>query len=106
MEAEAPRILIDDTLEEPAGIDIEPLPKTTAKGGLGLLVSLAAAGLALFAGGLFWAFNARTSEEGLVSPLTIGWAAGIVGVALFGVAAYLVLQRLGQDEAEEDEAAF
>lgn len=106
VEAEAPRILIDDTLEEPAGIDIEPLPKTTANGGLGLLVSLAAAGLALFAGGLFWAFNARTAEEGLVSPLTIGWAAGIVGVALFGVAAYLVLQRLGQDEAEDDEAAF
>lgn len=106
VEAEAPRILIDDTLEEPAGIDIEPLPKTTAKGGFGLLVSLAAAGLALFAGGLFWAFNARTAEEGLISPLTIGWAAGIVGVALFGVAAYLVLQRLGQDDVEEDEAAF
>ncbi len=81
----------------------EPLPPADRKAGLASLVTLAASGLALFAGGLFWAFNARANEGGLVSPLTVGWIAGIVGVALFGLAAYLVLQRLSGEPGDEDE---
>ncbi|MDP1640658.1 MAG: lysozyme [Phenylobacterium sp.] len=97
-----PRLLIDDTLEPPSTMSFEPVPRTINRGDLGALITLAGAGLALFAGGLFWAFNARVTEGGLISPLTVGWIAGIAGVGFFGVAAYLVLQRLGGDDDLEE----
>jgi len=99
---EPPRLLIDDTLEPPSTMSFEPVPRTINRGDLGALITLAGAGLALFAGGLFWAFNARVTEGGLISPLTVGWIAGIAGVGFFGVAAYLVLQRLGGDDDLEE----
>lgn len=105
-EQAAPRLVIDDTETEPQIMTFQSLPATSSRGDLGALLTLAAAGLALFAGGLFWAFNARVTEGGLISPLTIGWVAGILGVAFFGVAAYLVLQRLGQDDTEEDDLSL
>jgi lysozyme len=97
-----PRLLIDDTLEPPSTMSFEPVPRSINRGDLGALITLAGAGLALFAGGLFWAFNARVTEGGLISPLTVGWIAGIAGVGFFGVAAYLVLQRLGGDDDLEE----
>lgn len=97
-----PRLLIDDTAPEPSLMTFEPVPRTVNRADLGALLTLAGAGLALFAGGLFWAFNARVTEGGLISPLTVGWIAGIAGVGFFGVAAYLVLQRLGgEDDGDE-----
>lgn len=102
-----PRLLIDDTAVEPSLMTFEPVPRAINRGDLGALLTLAGAGLALFAGGLFWAFNARVTEGGLISPLTVGWIAGIAGVAFFGVAAYLVLQRLGgEDDPEEQDEGF
>ncbi|MDP3489373.1 MAG: glycoside hydrolase family protein [Phenylobacterium sp.] len=99
---EAPRLFIDDTISEPSVMTFEPVPRPVDRADLGALLTLAGAGLALFAGGLFWAFNARVTDGGLISPLTIGWIAGIAGVGFFGVAAYLVLQRLsGGDELDE-----
>ena len=101
------RLLIDDTAAEPSLMSFEPVPRAINRGDFGALLTLAGAGLALFAGGLFWAFNARVTEGGLISPLTVGWIAGIAGVAFFGVAAYLVLQRLGgEDEPEEQDEGF
>lgn len=102
-EADIVRLVQED--EARASImTFEPLPPADQKAGLASLITLAAAGLALFAGGLFWAFNARANEAGLVSPLTVGWVAGILGVALFGLAAYLVLQRLSGEPGDEDDS--
>lgn len=102
-----PRLLIDDTVAEPSLMTFEPVPRAINRGDFGALLTLAGAGLALFAGGLFWAFNARVTDGGLISPLTVGWIAGIAGVAFFGVAAYLVLQRLGgEDDPEEQDEGF
>ncbi|MBA4792422.1 MAG: glycoside hydrolase family protein [Phenylobacterium sp.] len=101
-EADIVRLVQED--ERHASImTFEPLPPSDQKAGLASLLTLAGLGLALFAGGLFWAFNARVTEDGLVSPLTVGWVAGILGVALFGLAAYLVLQRLSGEPGDEDE---
>lgn len=102
VEAAPRRILIDDTLEEPSSFAFEPDEPRVQRGDLGALLTLAGAGLALFAGGLFWAFNARIADGGLLSPLTVGWIAGIAGVGFFGVAAYLVLQRLGGEDDPDD----
>ena len=104
---ETPRLLIDDTIDPSSEMTFEPVPRTINRGDFGALLTLAGAGLALFAGGLFWAFNARVTEGGLISPLTVGWIAGIAGVGFFGVAAYLVLQRLGgEDDPEEQGEGF
>jgi lysozyme len=91
-----PRILIDDTApyESPAPI-VQPLP-SRRRGGPVSLAALAVIGLAFFGGGVFWALNAR-GAEGLVSPLTVGWLAGLAGVGLFSVAVFLMLRRLGDD---------
>ncbi|MDP2214572.1 lysozyme [Phenylobacterium sp.] len=98
-----PRLLIDDTAPEPSTMTFEPMPKAVNRADLGALLTLAGLGLALFAGGLFWAFNARITEGGLINPLTVGWIAGITGVGFFGVAAYQVLQRLSGDDGLEDQ---
>jgi lysozyme len=66
---------------------------------LGLLALL---GLALFVGGLLWAFRIAP-ETGVSTPgaLGVGWLAGVAGVGLFSVAAYRLFERIAQ--AEEDE---
>lgn len=100
-EADIVRLVHED--ERHASImTFEPLPPADQRAGLASLVTLAGLGLALFAGGLFWAFNARVTEDGLVSPLTVGWVAGILGVGLFGLAAYLVLQRLSGEPGDDE----
>jgi lysozyme len=93
-----PRVLIDDTapFEFTAPI-VQPLP-TRSRGGPVSLVALAVIGLAFFGGGVFWALNAQgAGSGGPVSPLTVGWLAGLAGVGLFSVAVFLLLQRLGGD---------
>lgn len=102
-----PMLMIDDTAPEPAILTFEPAPQAEEKGSLGALLVLAGLGLALFAGGLFWAFNARVDGGGFVTPLVVGWIAGIAGVGFFGVAAYLILQRFGgEDDLESEENPF
>jgi lysozyme len=74
----------------------QPLPEQPKAGLFGLLI-LAMAGLAFFAGGVFWATNARpTAEAGGLDPRMVGWLAGVAGVGFFAVAVYLLLQRLGR----------
>ncbi len=102
-----PMLMIDDTTPEPAILTFEPAPQVEEKGSLGGLLVLAGLGLALFAGGLFWAFNARVDGGGFISPLVVGWIAGIAGVGFFGVAAYLILKRFGgEDDLESEESPF
>lgn len=105
--AEAPvrRILIDDT-----ELDFDPafedLSAQQPKLSLLPLLALAITGLAFFAGGLFWAASVRPDVDGgLFNPMTVGWMAGIAGIGFFGVAAYLMLGRLGHAELTDDEDA-
>lgn len=89
-----PRVLIDDTVPyEFVPPVVQPLP-TRTRGGPLSLVALAVIGLAFFGGGVFWALNARDAG-GPVTPLTVGWLAGLAGVGLFSVAVFLILKRLG-----------
>ncbi|WP_300577426.1 lysozyme [Phenylobacterium sp.] len=102
-----PMLMIDDTAPEPSILTFEPASQVEEKGSLGGLLVLAGLGLALFAGGLFWAFNARVDGGGFITPLVVGWIAGIAGVGFFGVAAYLILQRFGgEDDLESEENPF
>jgi lysozyme len=96
------RVLIDDTapFEFTAPV-VQPLP-TQARGGPLSLVVLAVIGLAFFGGGVFWALNARGAPgTGLVTPLLVGWLAGVAGVGLFSVAVFLLLQRMGRPERDD-----
>jgi lysozyme len=81
--------LFQPAAAEPAA----PEPKM----GLPSILFLGALGLAFFAGGLFWALNGRASpQDAVVSPLLVGWLAGIAGIGFFSIAVYLLLDRLGQ----------
>jgi lysozyme len=62
------------------------------------LLVLAVLGLIFFGAGVFWGFTA-SGDGGFSNPLTIlGWALGIIGIGFFGVAIYLMLNRLvGED---------
>jgi lysozyme len=93
----APRLVIDDAAPFDFGAAVpRPLPEQP-KNGLLSLVALAILGLAFFAGGVFWATNARASlEPAVFSPMVVGWLAGVAGVIFFAVAVFLLLQRLGQ----------
>ena len=96
------RILIDDTLPYDSGF--ETMLPEQPKLSLLPLVTLAIAGLAFFAGGLFWAANARGDADGsLLSPANVGWLAGVAGIAFFGIAAYLMLSRLGRADVDDDQ---
>lgn len=104
----APRFVLHDEplqdalmLEDEAPFEflkpmVQPLPEELKGGVIGLLV-LALVGLAFFAGGVFWATNARLSDRTrLLDPRLVGWLAGIAGVGFFAVAVYLLLERLGR----------
>ena len=54
-------------------------------------------GLAVFAAGVFWGFNAKASERLplLADPVAAGWGLGLVGVALAASSVYFLLSRLG-----------
>lgn len=97
LDDDAPRTMIDDAAPFDFGAAVpRPLPEQP-KSGLLSLVSLAILGLAFFAGGVFWATNARpVAQEQLLSPMIVGWLAGVAGVIFFAVAVFLLLQRLGQ----------
>lgn len=70
-------------------------------------VGLAAAGVALFGGCLFWAVNMPAPQgDGAMNPGTVVWLAGIAGVGLIGVAVYLILDRLGRPPIEHVDAVI
>jgi lysozyme len=66
------------------------------------LAVLAALGLALFVGGLYWAFHVAP-DAGVSSggALGVGWLAGVAGIGFFSVAAYRLFERLGQVDGDD-----
>ncbi|MES2724528.1 MAG: lysozyme [Pseudomonadota bacterium] len=96
------RILIDDTLDYDPAFDL--LEPEQPKLSLPLLVGLTVVGLAFFAGGLFWAASVSPdSDGGLLNPMTVGWMAALAGIGFFGVAVYLMLDRLGRGDLDEED---
>ncbi len=88
-------------LENPAK---PPSPTPAASGPL---VLLGMVGLALFAWALYWAFAAEPDKAGgIASPLALAWFMGVVGIGCFGVAAYLLLERLGGEEPRRGAPRF
>lgn len=92
-----PRIVIDDTAPfEFIPPPVHPLPREPAEGVL-TMVFLAILGLAFFAGGVFWALAAEPAPEGaLLTPVVVGWLAGLAGVGFLAAAVFLFLQRLSR----------
>ena len=96
------RIYIDDTLEYDPAFDL--LEPEQPKLSLPLLVGLTVVGLAFFAGGLFWAASVSPDRDGgLFNPMTVGWMAALAGIGFFGVAVYLMLDRLGRGDLDEED---
>ncbi|MFN3524427.1 MAG: lysozyme [Phenylobacterium sp.] len=113
-ESDAGRLIVEEPAPEPrqqasaapvrtvSGLPPEPpgpAPEPPARPATsGPLLLLAAVGLILFAWALYFAFSADAATDGgLLSPLAISWFVGVVGIGCFGVAAYLLLERLGGD---------
>jgi len=64
--------------------------------GLPLLVTLAAAGMTVFAGSLYWFFNTWGGPNAdLIGHIAV-WIACFAGIGCFSLAAYLMLERLGR----------
>jgi len=64
------------------------------------LVLLALVGLVGFIWALYWAFKGEPDPGGQgFNPLAVSWFVGVIGIGCFGVAAYLLLERLGGGEA-------
>jgi lysozyme len=96
------RVVIDDTAPfEFVPARVQPLPQRP-RDGLLSLVALAVLGLAFFAGGLFWAANARPGAQALLDPRLVGGLACFAGVSFFCIAVYLLLQRLGRAAERAD----
>ncbi|MDP2259796.1 MAG: glycoside hydrolase family protein [Caulobacter sp.] len=72
--------------------------------GLPLFV-LGLGGIALFAGGVAWGWNAQAGE-GLLNPLVISWGVGLTGIGMAGFAAWRLFRNMFDapfDDDEEDE---
>jgi lysozyme len=78
---ESVRSIFDQTRDEPEHPGLTPL------------VILGVIGLALFGGGLFWAFNAKPAG-GLMGSAGIGFVLGLLGIACVASAVYFLLERL------------
>ena len=75
---------------------VRPLPERP-EGGLLTLVALAVLGLIFFGGGIFWGAYARpTVAAHVFGPRLVGGLAAIAGVGFFGLAVYLLLDRLSR----------
>jgi lysozyme len=81
---------------------VRPLPERP-EGGLLTLVALAVLGLVFFGGGIFWGAYARpTVAAHVFGPRLVGGLAAIAGIGFFGLAVYLLLDRLSR--ASENQA--
>ena len=73
------------------------------------LLGMAAVGVGLFAGGVYWALSARAGE-GITGPVGVGLLVSLTGVLLVGLTIYLFLKYLAaapiedEDEASEHQA--
>jgi len=95
-ETEPQRVVIDDT--SPFEFVPPPVQSIEVRGGDSVLaiVSLIVLGLAFFAGGLFWALNAPSEPRPgvILTPMLVGWLAGVAGVGFVAVAVFMLLQRV------------
>ena len=100
----------DSPFTPPAGLDVTKSANGHARRGpesatwraFVPLSILAALGLALFVGGLLWAFRiAPGTGVSTAGALGVGWLAGVAGVGFFSIAAYRLFERIAR--AEEDD---
>ena len=63
-------------------------------GGLGIL-ALGVLGVGLLALAAIWGFQSESEQVLGVSPHTAGLTIGLIGIVCFGIAAYVMLDRLG-----------
>ena len=67
---------------------------------------LALPGLVFFGGGSFWGLNAHPAGvNGPVNPLMVGGLGALTGALLFGIAIYLLMQKIGGAAEDEGERA-
>jgi lysozyme len=101
------RILIDDTAPyEFTPAPVQPIDTGEGDSLLGV-VTLIVLGLAFFAGGVFWALNARpAAPPGVFTPLLVGWLAGVAGVGFLAVAVFMLLQRMTRAAERRDNGRF
>jgi lysozyme len=89
-------------------VDLEPQEVAFAHvqphafGGISLLVSLGLLGLALFGGGILWNLSVG-ANEGLSPIRMFGWGASVIGMICFATSAYLLMRRLGDPEAQDED---
>jgi lysozyme len=76
------RSIFEQTRDEPEHPSLTPL------------VILGVIGLALFGGGLYWAYNAKPTG-GLIGSSGVGFALGLLGIACVASAVYFLLERMG-----------
>lgn len=90
-----PRVFIDDTAPfEFVPPKVQPIDRADGDGLLAI-VSLIVIGLAFFAGGVFWALNARPDVQAtFFTPLLVGWLAGVAGVGFVAAAVFMLLQKV------------
>ena len=90
-----------EAAEEQDGSSALPVAPAPASGKLALLAPaiLAVVGVGVFSGGVL---------SGINNLNALAWVAGVIGIGLFAVAVYLLLDRLGEvepdDEIEDNEA--
>ncbi|MGH6958775.1 MAG: hypothetical protein ACREEW_19090, partial [Caulobacteraceae bacterium] len=87
------------TLREPR-LDLPPITVMARKGGRGwlrtvLLSFLGAAGVGLLCLAAVWGFQPETEQVFGVASRTASLSVGVLGIVVFGVAAYFLLDRLG-----------
>ena len=97
-EGASPRVLIDDTAPyEFVPALVQPIDEAESVGPLGVVL-LTFLGLAFLGGGVFWAWNApRTPDEGVFTPVLVGWLAGVAGVGFIAAAIFVLLQRIARN---------
>jgi lysozyme len=101
------RILIDDTAPyEFVPPPVQPISAEPGDGVLGI-VSLVILGLAFFAGGIFWALNAPPAPgPGPLTPVMVGWLAGVAGVAFLAAAVFVALRRMSRAAERRDRRRY
>jgi lysozyme len=101
------RVIIDDTAPyEFVPATVQPIDTGEGDSLLGV-VTLIVLGLAFFAGGVFWALNARpAAPPGVFTPLLVGWLAGVAGVGFLAVAVFMLLQRMTRAAERRDNGRF
>lgn len=95
-----PLLLIDDTVGD-FDAEFEFLIPEEPRTSFVPWILVSVLSLAVFAGGFFWAFNARGMEyDGLVNRATVGWLVGLLGIVGFATAAYRILKKLANAELD------